>query len=146
MVTDPDSLNLAVPTMAHLLSTCHSPVTVHDQDGNQATCDVAGPGALLAGKIATLGAEDRRHEKRYSDADDALRLLSTIPASRIQNDFRHMTTAERAAYNRIGYEAHEKDQTSRRMVNPNHPDNNHPPGLIPWYILRYILGEGSACH
>lgn len=133
VVTDDDNLNLAVPTMAHLLSTRHSPVTIHDRNDNHTTLDVAGPGALLAGKIATLGAEDRRQEKRYSDADDALRLLSAIPASRIHDDFQHMTTAERDTYNRIGADL-DVPQLARLAALSGH---HLPPGRVEVLTVKY---------
>ena len=133
VITDSDQLHLAVPSMAHLLATCHSSVTLRDQHDNHVQVEVAGAGALLAGKIATLGAEDRSQGKRYSDADDVLRLLSTIPAAQLQLDFQQMTPAERATYNRIGSQL-DVPQLARLAAKSGHP---LPPGRVEVLVIKY---------
>ena len=133
VVTDPDQLHLAVPSMAHLLASCHSPIELQAQDGNTVTMQVAGPGALLVAKIATLGTEGRSQAKRYSDSDDVLRLLSTIPTSRLKQDFVLMTPAERETYGRIGSQLN-VPQLARLATRSGH---TLPPSRVEVLAIKY---------
>lgn len=96
-IEDPDGLVLLVPPFGRLLARSAEWVRlVSEAEPEGCTVRLPSAGALVAAKVANIGLDFRRSEKRASDGEDVVRLIEAFGALALLSDLETATLQERA--------------------------------------------------